>query len=210
LTTYYSVRLLWWVFLSKYNGYKSVIIKVKESNFFMLVPMCILTVFTIFSGFMFKDIFIGKGSTFFQNSIYVYKDNYIDSDCIPLYIKLLPVVLGFITIVIGMHSALFDYKLSILQNKRFYNIHQFFYNRYHIDSIYNFIALRFIDNCFSLYKLVDQVLIEISGPNLVRNVYGFILLLWKKSVSNTNTSLYIHGVSLTISVIFVVFYVTFY
>src|SRR5207248_406424 len=46
LTTYYSIRLLWWVFLSKYNGYKSVIVKVKESNFYMLTPMCILTILT--------------------------------------------------------------------------------------------------------------------------------------------------------------------
>jgi len=143
----------------------------------MLIPMSILTILTIFSGFLFKDIFIGKGTTFFQNSIYVCKENYIDSDCIPLGVKLLPVILGFITIIIAMHLSLFDYKLSILQNKKFYNLHQFLYNRYHIDTIYNFIALRFLENCFSLYKLVDQILIEICGPNLIRNAYGWILVL---------------------------------
>jgi NADH:ubiquinone oxidoreductase subunit 5 (subunit L)/multisubunit Na+/H+ antiporter MnhA subunit len=177
LTTYYSIRLLWWVFLSNYNGYKSVIIKVKESNFYILTPMIILAILTIFSGFFFKDIFIGSGSTFFQNSIYIDKSNYLDSNCIPIPIKLLPVVLSFITIIIALHSSLFDYKLSVAQVSRFYNLHQFLFNRYHIDTVYNLIAIRFLNSCFTLYTLVDQTLIELCGPNLIRNIYGYTVIL---------------------------------
>jgi NADH-ubiquinone oxidoreductase chain 5 len=134
--------------------------------------MCILTVLTIFSGYIFKDIFLGKGSTFFQNSIFVYKDNYLDNDFIPLYVKLIPVILGFITIFIGLHTSLLDYRFSLLQTTKFTNLHQFLYNRYHIDTLYNLLALRFLDSCLSLYKFVDQTLIEICGPNLVRNLLG--------------------------------------
>lgn len=209
LTTYYSLRLLWWVFLSKYNGYKSVIQKVKESNFYMLIPMSVLTVLTIFSGFVFKDIFIGKGSTFFQNSIYIHKDNYLDNDCIPVYVKLLPVILGFITIIVSLHASIFDYKLSLLQSGKLYNIHQFLYNRYHIDTLYNLIAVRFLNSCFSLYKTVDQVLIEICGPNLVRTIYGLIINLWKKNLSNSKTSVYMQGVALVLSVVFAVFLIAY-
>jgi len=126
--------------LSKYNGYKSVIAKAKESNFIILAPMIILSILTVFSGFMFKDIFIGKGSTFFKNSIFIHKDNFLDSDFLPTSIKLIPIILSLIIIVLALHIPTYDYLLVKWQSTRFRNIHQFFYNRYHIDTIYNYIA----------------------------------------------------------------------
>jgi len=141
LTTFYSIRLLWWVFLSKYNGYKSVIAKAKESNFIILTPMIILSILTVFSGFVFKDIFIGKGSTFFKNSIFIHKDNFLDNDFIPIPIKVMPIIISLIVIVIAMHIPTYDYLLVRLQSTKLRNIHQFFYNRYHIDTVYNYLAI---------------------------------------------------------------------
>lgn len=210
LTTYYSMRLLWWVFLSEYNGYKATISKVKESNFFILIPMIVLAIFTIFSGFIFKDIFIGSGTNFFQNSIYINKFNYLDNNCIPLLIKLLPIILSFIAIAAALHSSMFDYRLTIAQSSKFYNIHQFLFNRYHIDTVYNLIGVRFLNTCFILYKIVDQTLIEICGPNLIRNLYGYLTKLWKMNLTTSNTSLYIHGFSLVTSIIFVTVFIDYY
>jgi NADH-quinone oxidoreductase subunit L len=201
LTTFYSIRLLWWVFLSKYNGYKSVIVKAKESNFIILTPMITLSVLTIFSGFMFKDVFLGKGSNFFKNSIFIHKNNLIDNECIPVLIKMLPVVLTLVTILVALHISVYDYYLTKLQMTKFRNLHQFLFNRYHIDTIYNSIALWFLNLSFTLYKMVDQRLIEIFGPNLIRNVYGYLLIMWKNNLTNSNTSLFIQLVALIVSVI---------
>ena len=146
----------------------------KESNFYILIPMIILSICTIFSGFLSKDIFIGKGTVFFQNSIFISKTNYLDADFICLFVKLLPIFLGFASIILALHSSILNNRFTELQQFRFYNIYQFLFNRYHVDTLYNFIALKFLDTCFILYKFVDQGLIEICGPNLIRFIYSKI------------------------------------
>jgi hypothetical protein len=67
-----------------------------------------------------------------------------------------------------------------------------------------------LDSCLSLYKFVDQTLIEICGPNLVRNLLGWLVVTWKKNLSNSNTSLFIQAASLTFSVLFVIIFLYYY
>lgn len=41
----------------------------------MLIPMFILGILSIFSGFAFKDLFIGLGTNFFDASIFILPKN---------------------------------------------------------------------------------------------------------------------------------------
>ena len=43
-----------------------------EGDIFMSLPLVILAIFSIFFGYITKDIFIGLGSSFFQIIVYLY------------------------------------------------------------------------------------------------------------------------------------------
>src|SRR5258706_5193262 len=70
-TTLYSVKVLYLTFLSNPNGpivnYKQAH-PAHESDIYMSLPLIILAVFSIFFGYITKDIFIGLGSDFFSDN----------------------------------------------------------------------------------------------------------------------------------------------
>lgn len=63
-TILYSVKLIFYVFINTYSGY---ILYVKNFHFAgicILIPLLILTILSITSGFFFKDYMIGLGSSY--------------------------------------------------------------------------------------------------------------------------------------------------
>jgi len=64
-TTLYSVKVIYLTFITNPNGainnYKSI----HESGIYMSLPLVILAIFSIFFGYISKDVFIGLGSGFF-------------------------------------------------------------------------------------------------------------------------------------------------
>jgi len=63
-TAFYSTRLIYWVFLAPTNIYKSYIINIHESNFFISIPLLFLAFFSIFIGYLGNEAFIGLNSFF--------------------------------------------------------------------------------------------------------------------------------------------------
>src|SRR5246500_5063161 len=83
-TTLYSVKVLYLTFLTNPNG---PIINYKndgaahEGDIFMSLPLIILAIFSIFFGYIGKDIFIGLGSGFFSdNSLFIHTSHEIMLD----------------------------------------------------------------------------------------------------------------------------------
>jgi len=64
-TTLYSVKVLYLTFLTNPNGPLINYQQAHEGDIFMSLPLIILAVFSIFFGFITKDMFIGLGSDFF-------------------------------------------------------------------------------------------------------------------------------------------------
>ena len=62
----------------------------------MIIPLIILAFGSIFIGYITKDMFIGLGTNFWGNAIFISQINLImiDSEFIPYYIKLIPVILS--------------------------------------------------------------------------------------------------------------------
>jgi NADH-ubiquinone oxidoreductase chain 5 len=95
-TTLYSVKVLYLTFLTNPNGpiinYK----QVHEADIYMSLPLIILALFSIFFGYLTKDIFIGLGSGFFvDNSLYIHPSHEIMLDtefAVPIVFKLLPLI----------------------------------------------------------------------------------------------------------------------
>jgi NADH-ubiquinone oxidoreductase chain 5 len=70
-TAFYSMRLLYWVFFSTTNKNVQYTLTMHESTKGMFSSMLVLSLFSIFFGYIVSDAFSGFGSNFFGNSIYV-------------------------------------------------------------------------------------------------------------------------------------------
>ncbi len=170
-TTLYSVKVLYLTFLTNPNGpivnYKHA----HEGDIFMSIPLMVLAVFSIFFGYITKDLFIGLGSGFFaDNSIFIHPTHEIMLDtefAVPTLFKLLPlfftISLSVIAIVLSefLPKVLINFKLSRLG----YNIFGFFNQRFLIEMFYN----KYITNYVlklggQTTKVLDKGSIELLGP----------------------------------------------
>jgi len=170
-TTLYSVKVLYLTFLTNPNGplinYKGA----HEGNIFMSLPLMILAVFSIFFGFITKDIFIGLGSGFFaDNALFIHPSHEIMLDTefgVPTLFKLLPLVftisLSIISIVLSEYlpSLLIYFKLSRLG----YNVFSFFNQRFLIELFYNkYITGLVLKLGGQTTKVLDKGSVEYIGP----------------------------------------------
>src|SRR3981081_739007 len=98
-TTLYSFKVLYLTFLTNSNGplinYKNAHTSL-EGDIFMTLPLIILAIFSVFFGYITKDIFIGLGSGFFaDNSIFIHPNHEIMLDtefAVPTLFKILPFI----------------------------------------------------------------------------------------------------------------------
>ena len=173
-TTLYSVKVLYLTFLSNPNGpiinYKQVH-GAHEGDIYMSLPLIILAVFSIFFGYITKDMFIGLGSDFFSdNSLFIHPKHEIVLDtefAVPTFYKLLPL---FFTISLSIISILFTefypvllikFKLSNLG----YNIFGFFNQRFLVEMFYNkYISGLILYLGDQTTKVMDKGSVEKFGP----------------------------------------------
>jgi NADH-ubiquinone oxidoreductase chain 5 len=192
-TTLYSVKVLYLTFLTNPNGplvnYKQGH-AANEADIFMSIPLIILAVFSIFFGYLTKDIFLGLGSGFFSdNSLFIHPLHEIMLDtefAVPVLFKLLPL---FFTISLSLISIIFTefypkllikFKLSSIG----YNIFSFFNQRFLIELFYNkYISDIILKLGGQTTKVMDKGSIELFGP------YGLEKRLTNlsKSIGNLST-----------------------
>jgi NADH:ubiquinone oxidoreductase subunit 5 (subunit L)/multisubunit Na+/H+ antiporter MnhA subunit len=113
-TAFYSMRLLLLTFFVKSNSFRYNLIKIHEGNKILIFFLLILVFGSLFSGYLFKDLFIGFGAIFFNNSINILGRNSINFEIefLPLYIKLFPTFFS----LTGFLLAFYFYQFS------FYNL----------------------------------------------------------------------------------------
>ena len=189
-TTLYSVKVLYLTFLTNPNGPLINYKKAHEGDIFMSLPLMILAVFSIFFGFITKDMFIGLGSGFFSdNAIFIHPSHEILLDTefgVPTIFKLLPLIftisLSVISIVLSEYLTTFlvYFKLSRVG----YNIFSFFNQRFLIELFYNkFITGLVLKLGGQTTKVLDKGSVEYIGP------YGLEkgLLNISKNIAKLNT-----------------------
>ena len=189
-TTLYSVKVLYLTFLTNPNGpivnYK----QAHEGNIYMSLPLVILAIFSIFFGYITKDIFIGLGSGFFtDNSLFIHPlhESMLDTEfSVTTYYKLLPLVftisLSIISFILSEYypKTLISFKLTRLG----YNIFSFFNQRFLIEFFYNkYITGLVLKLGGQTSKILDKGSIELLGP------YGLEkgLLRLSKNLSSLDT-----------------------
>ena len=194
-TSIYSWRLFFKVFHGPYNNKKILINETHESPIVMLLPLVFLSIGAIFSGYIFKNIFIGHYSIdFWKASIFFL--NKISHSSIPLWFLLTTPVIVLISIPISFYlyilnpKILDDFKLT---NMPLYN---FLLNKWYIDELYEKIFVNSAKKIGSFFwKKGDIGIIDKFGPDgiskLVKNLsnktgrlqtgfiydYAFVMLL---------------------------------
>lgn len=186
-TTLYSVKVLYLTFLALPNGKKNNYLNAHEGNLYLSLPLIILAIFSIFFGYITKDIFLGLGSYFFSdNSIFIHPKHeiFINTEfALPTFYKILPLIFtiffSFIAIIILelFPDLLLKFKLSDLG----YKIYGFSNQRFLVELIYNKYITNFILNLGGLTtKVLDKGSIELIGPFGMEN----LLLKISKNISS--------------------------
>jgi NADH-ubiquinone oxidoreductase chain 5 len=189
-TTLYSVKVLYLTFFTNPNGPAISYKHAHEGDIFMSLPLIILAIFSIFFGYITKDIFIGLGSDFFaDNSLFIHPTHEIMLDtefAVPTLFKLLPLIftisLSVIAIIFSefLPKSLINFKFSKLGN----NIFGFFNQRFYIELLYNkYITGKVLMFGSQTTKYLDRGIIEQLGPYGLEKV--FINL--SHIISNLNT-----------------------
>lgn len=185
VTAFYSFRLIYLTFLSKNNSYKVVIEHIHGTEFPMLFALIVLSFGSIFVGYITKDMFVGLGSDFMANSIFIHPSYniIIDSEFLPSSIKLIPVVLSIISAILSLYLYHYFKNTITILAINYRELYTFLKKKYYVDDIYNkYIAMFFLNTGYQVtFKLIDRGLLEVLGPygiaSRVRNFARNISLL---------------------------------
>ena len=181
-TTLYSVKVIYLTFLANPNGSVNYYKNAHEGDIFISLPLVILAIFSIYFGYLTKDIYIGLGSGFFvDNSIFIHPIHEILIDTefgVPIIFKLLPFILTILFSALAiiypefMPNFVSNFKLSSIG----YYIYGFFNQRFLVEFFYNKYIVNVVLNLGGqTTKVLDKGCIEWIGP------YGFGVALVKAS-----------------------------
>ena len=176
LTAFYSFRLISLVFLTRPNANRRTYENVHEANTAIVIPLLILSLFSIFFGYVFSDLFVGIGSDFFGAALFTHPNNIslVEAEFgLPILYKLLPSILS----IGGATLALFlyhksPYILSEGENSRiFRQIYTFLNGQYLFDVVYNhYVISKGLNAGYFISKVLDRGVIEMVGPFGISNV----------------------------------------
>jgi len=168
-TAVYSIRLIFFAFLIKTNIYKKDI-HIEETNINIIIPLFILSIMSIVTGYIFSDLFIGIGNNYFDSSIFIkfLHFNYIDIEFLNPFIKNIP----FFITLIGILLTLFFINYKGKNRKSFFLfffikkfMYTFFYNAGFFNFIYNKMLV-FLLKVFYIVniKYIEKGFLELYGP----------------------------------------------
>jgi NADH-ubiquinone oxidoreductase chain 5 len=204
-TAFYSIRLLYLVFLSYPNGHKATIIGAHEGSWRMTLPLFLLCVLSIFVGFLSKEFFIGFGTSFWSSSLFVFPENYLLTDIEFLATKdkllaLLITIFGALCSFFLYEFKLFDY-FSLKKNSSFfYSFYLFLNKKWYIDRIYNqIVSQNILNSSFHYYyKTIDRGIIEHVGPTGISsnlfNVYSKFKIIQTGMVEDYLTYMFLFSI----------------
>ena len=196
LTSIYSWRLMFFTFHGTYNNKNINFEKIHESSFVMLIPLMILAVGAIFSGYAFKNIFIGElaSQEFWLNSIKFLKP--LSTEHPPTWFILITPLLVIFSIPISLYLFVKNKNITKILVENNKPLYLFLKNKWYFDELYEFVFIK-TSKKIGLYfwKKIDLRFIDRFGPDgissLIKNIsfiavkfqsgfiyqYAFIMLL---------------------------------
>ena len=134
-----------YVFHGKIEADEKVLAHIHESPKIMIIPLVILSVFSIFFGMLGYDLFFGYTSNILWSEHFFINSELNDKsiiDNIPGYIKKSPLIM----ILLGISFSFLIYypfkQMLPMIKEKLILLYKFFYNKWYIDEIYNFLIVR--------------------------------------------------------------------
>ncbi len=180
LTSIYSWRLFFKTFHGDYNNQSIKIEKIHDSPMVMIIPLIILAIGSVFSGYFFKDLFIDldKNSQFWESSIFFLEP--LSTDHPPKWFLFLTPTLVIFSIPLSYFF--FVRRKDILNhivdgNRPLYN---FLKKKWYFDEIYEIIFVKSIKGIgLYFWKKIDGLVIDRFGPD---GISSLIKILSNKAV----------------------------
>ncbi len=180
LTSIYSWRLFFKTFHGDFNNQEIKINSIHESPMVMILPLILLAIGSVFTGYFFKDLFIGfeKSYQFWSSSIFFLET--LSNDHPPNWFLFLTPTLVVFSIPISFYLFVKRKDLLIYivdGNRPFYN---FLKNKWYFDEIYDYIFVKSLKNIgIYFWKKIDELIIDRFGPDGISNI---IKILSNKAV----------------------------
>jgi len=168
ITSVYSWRLIFKTFHGKYNNAMS-FDKVHESGLVMIIPLVVLAIGAIFSGYVFHEIFIGENTKFWGKAIFFLKQTAHGHP--PLWLLIL--IPTLVISAIPLSFILFLKRNDIVENfinsqKPLYN---FLVKKWYFDELYDLIFVRPFRSIGNfLWQRGDVKTIDAYGPDGIARV----------------------------------------
>lgn len=187
ITAFYSFRLIYLTFINNPQQNKNNFINIHESDYKVITVLGLLTLFSIFSGYVLQFLIIKDN---FPNMVYN------TSKLIPLFLSTIGI---FLAIIIFSNSNK-TWNITLLNYYK--NIYLFFINSWYFDIIINYIFSKKISplGYKITYKLIDNQILEGLGPFYLNKSIGIL--------SNKSSKIYINFIYSYI-LITCIFFITF-
>ena len=197
LTSVYSIRLIYYIFFNIPNNPKYVYMHLNENPIIMYIPMIILALFSIFIGYLAKDLYLGLGATIYNN-LFIHPNHLIIIDTefsLSSFIKLLPLITSVIfSTILLIFYELFYHHLFIFNNKYLRQFYNFFNQKLFFDQILNNYGFRsWLYISYLLNTYIDKGVLIFLGP------YGLSALSLK--ISNAINQLVFFNLGLILELI---------
>jgi NADH-quinone oxidoreductase subunit L len=168
ITSIYSWRLIFKTFHGKYNNTMS-FEKVHESGPVMLIPLFLLAVGAIFSGYVFHGIFIGENTQFWGKAIFFLKQTAHGHPPLWLLILIPTLVISAIPLSFILFLKRKDIVEGFIDNNRpFYN---FLVKKWYFDELYDLLFVKSFRGIGTfLWQRGDVKTIDAYGPDGVAKV----------------------------------------
>ena len=204
MTSFYSWRLMFLTFNGTTRIEEKDIVNIHESPKVMLIPLIVLAVGALFSGFFFKDYFIGSSSgLFWGNSIALHHHEH---QHIPFLIYYAPMMLGFLGLFLAWYMYLKNKSMPSNIVKLNGPLYKFLLNKWYFDELYSFIFVRPAKAIgYFLWKFFDGYIIDGFGPD---GIAKSVLSLSKKAKSIQTGYIYHYAFAILIGVsLFITYFI---
>ncbi|MPY75276.1 MAG: NADH-quinone oxidoreductase subunit L [Alphaproteobacteria bacterium] len=169
MTAFYSWRLILMTFHGKPCCDEKTLAHVHEAPPIMWVPLVVLAVGSVVAGAVAYNAFVGEGmAAFWGNSIFVLDKHsaLADAHHAPLWVKLLPLVMGLAGIGLAYLMYVFQPGLPAKLARQIKPLYELSYNKWYFDELYDRI---FVKPAFALgygfWKSGDGAVIDGVGPD---------------------------------------------
>jgi NADH-quinone oxidoreductase subunit L len=198
LTSFYSWRLIFKTFFGEPHDqehYEAA----HESPLWMLIPIGVLAVGSIFAGFPFKELFAGGSvEEFFRESVKMHPHIIEEMEAIPEWVKVLPTLMmaigAYVSYVFYIRRPYLPEDLANLQPM----LYQFLLNKWYFDELYDLIFVgpaKWIGRF--LWKYGDGYVIDGFGPD---GVSAWVLKVTRNVVKIQTGYLYHYAFAMLIGV----------